>query len=126
MAQVTHWSRVGTGTKALSHTLLEPRDPLLHSETAGPPACSAPLRTAVCKTEGPLCPLPCDPAPNENQPRSSNKRVREEMAAEPLGFRIPCSDHRGRKGEGSFLKEAHKCRPEGPKALVFCVFVVLD
>lgn len=48
MAQVTHWSRVGTGIKALSQTLLEPPDLLLLSETEGPPDCSAPLCAASC------------------------------------------------------------------------------
>lgn len=90
MAQVTHWSRVGTGTKALLQTLLEPRDLLLRSETAtaGPPARSAPLRAAVYKTEGPLCPLRCGPATNEKQHSSNSKIIRKEMTEKPPGFRI--------------------------------------
>lgn len=88
MAQVTHWSQVGTGTKALSQTLLEPGDLLLRSETAGPPACSATLCAAVCETQGLLCPLHCGPGPNEKQHSSNNKIIRKEMAEKPPGFRI--------------------------------------
>lgn len=98
MAQATHWSRVGTGTKALSQPPLEPRDLLLRLEMARPPACSAPLRTAVCKTQGPLCPLRCGPAPNEKQHSSSNKIIRKEVTGKPLGFRRSLLGSSGKEG----------------------------